>query len=265
MEKNQVHPTAILIGEIKMGFGNYIGPGSIIHGPITIGNDNYFGPYSSIGAPPEDDAISIKDHISMSEGIKVGEGSIQIGDRNIFREFVTINRGETSETQIQDEIYFMTKSHIGHDCKIQSKVKITSLVQVGGYSTIGFGANIGLSASLHQWTVIGAFSMIGMNSTVTRNIPPGSLALGSPTRIKGPNVFSLEKIGITDTNFWSQYLVDLDCPEVPHELIPSIENYKKELNERRLQQDLVKKWRIQALNNVRNGYMTNSQNGENSH
>jgi UDP-N-acetylglucosamine acyltransferase len=247
MEKNQIHPTAILVGDIDMGFGNYIGAGCIIHGPIRIGNDNYFGAYSSIGAPPEDDAISIKDHVAISNGLQVGEGSIKIGDRNIVREFVTINRGETSETQIHNDVYLMTKSHIGHDSKILSKVKVTSLVQIGGYSTIDYGVNIGLSASLHQWTVVGAYSMIGMNATVTRNIPPGSLAVGSPTRIKGPNVFSLEKIGITGTDFWPEYLTNLDCPQVPQKLIPFIESYKKEVAERMVQQTLVKNWRLAAL------------------
>lgn len=251
MEKNQIHPTAILVGEINMGFGNYIGAGCIINGPISIGNDNYFGAYSSIGSPPEDDAISIKDHASMSNGLQVGEGSIKIGDRNIVREFVTINRGETSETQIHDDIYLMTKSHVGHDSKILSKVKITSLVQIGGYSTIEYGVNIGLSASLHQWTVVGAYSMIGMNSTVTKNIPPGSLAVGSPARIKGPNIFSLEKIGVTDTNFWSEYLANLDFPEVPYRLIPYIASFKKEVTERMMQQSLVKNWRFEALKNIR--------------
>jgi UDP-N-acetylglucosamine acyltransferase len=258
MEKNQVHPTAILVGEVNMGFGNFIGAGCIIHGPITIGNHNYFGAYSSIGAPPEDDAISINDHVSMSNGLQVGEGSITIGDRNIVREFVTINRGETSETQIHNDVYLMAKSHIGHDSKILSKVKITSLVQVGGYSTIEYGVNVGLSASLHQWTVVGAYSMIGMNSTVTRNIPPGSLALGSPARIKGPNVFSLEKVGITDTTFWSEYLSNLDCREVPQQLTPYIENYKKEIAERNVQRSIVRNWRLAALQN-------NHQQGDMKH
>ena len=94
METNQIHPTALLVGEVNMGFGNFVGPGCIIHGPITIGSDNYFGPYSSIGAPPEDDAISIKDHILMTNGVKVGHGAISIGSRNIVREFVTVNRGK---------------------------------------------------------------------------------------------------------------------------------------------------------------------------
>jgi hypothetical protein len=90
-----------------------------------------------------------------------------------------------------------------------------------------------------------------MNSTVTKNIQPGSLAVGSPTRIKGPNIFSLEKIGIADTNFWSEYLVNLDFPEVPHQLIPYIESYKKELTERMVQQSRVKNWRLEALKNLR--------------
>jgi UDP-N-acetylglucosamine acyltransferase len=247
MEKNQIHPTAILVGEVNMGFGNFVGPGCIIHGPIDLGNDNYFGPYSSIGAPPEDDAISIQDHVLMTNGLHVGKGAISIGNRNIVREFVTISRGETSATEIEDDVYLMTKSHIGHDSKVKSNSKITSLVQIGGYSTIGYGVNIGLSASLHQWSVVGAYSMIGMNSTVTRDIPPGSLAVGSPARVKGPNVFSLEKVGITDTSFWQDYLIDLDCNSIPNQLIPHVGFFKQEVLDKIAQKAIVRQWRKEAL------------------
>ena len=252
MEKNQIHPTAILVGDVEMGFGNFIGAGCIIHGPITIGNDNYFAPYSSIGSAPEDDAISIRDHILMTNGTKVGNGSISIGSRNIFREFVTINRGETSATEIEDDVYLMTKSHIGHDSKIKSKAKITSLVQIGGYTTIGYGVNIGLSASLHQWTVVGAYSMIGMNTTLTKNIQPGSLAVGSPARVKGPNVFSLSKIGITDVDFWPEYLLDIDCKSVPEQLATHIDFFKQESQDRIAQKEIVSRWRKDALDSKLN-------------
>ena len=141
----------------------------------------------------------------------------------------------------------MTKSHIGHDSKIKSKSKITSLVQIGGYSTIGYGVNIGLSVSLHQWSVVGAYSMIGMNSTVTRNIPPGSLAVGSPARIVGPNKFSLGKVGITDTNFWGDYMLDIDCLSTPNQLIPHVDFFKQEVLDKIQQKELVGQWRKDAL------------------
>jgi UDP-N-acetylglucosamine acyltransferase len=250
MKENVFDPRALIIGEVVIGTGNYFGPGCVIYGPIVIGDNNFFGANCVIGAPPQDDAISLNAHVRMSRGEAISDGSISIGNGNIIREFVTIHRGEISETEIHNNIYLMAYSHIAHDCRIQSNVKITNAVQLGGYTTICYGVNIGLSAVIHQWSVVGAYAMIGMNSTVAKSIPPGSLAVGSPARIKGPNIFSLEKIGIADTNFWSEYLADLDCPEVPIQLIPFIESYKKELTERMVQQSFVKNWRIEALKNI---------------
>ena len=58
---NKIDQSALLIGDVKLGFGNFISPGAIIIGPITIGNNNYFGPNCVIGAPPQDDFFTIED------------------------------------------------------------------------------------------------------------------------------------------------------------------------------------------------------------
>ena len=243
MKENFVHPTALLIGKVEMGIGNYFGPGCLIVGPITIGDNNFFGAQCVVGTPPEDDVISVKEHISSCSGEIISPGSISIGDNNIIREFVSINRGETSTTEIFNDVFLMAYSHIAHDCKNQSKAKITNAVQLGGYTTIGYAANIGLSSTLHQWTVVGAFAMIGMNSTVTRNIPPGSLAFGTPAKVKGPNIFSLEKLGIDNYDFWDEYIADLDCNTIPSKLISHVEFFKKEEEDKIELQSISRRWR----------------------
>ena len=245
MKENFIHPTALLIGEVNMGIGNYFGPGCLIVGPITIGDNNFFGAQCVVGTPPEDDVVSTKEHIASLTGEIVSNGSISIGNNNVIREFVSINRGETTKTEIFDDVFLMAYSHIAHDCRIQSKAKITNAVQLGGYTTIGYGANIGLSSTLHQWIVVGAFAMIGMNSTVTRNIPPGSLALGTPAKIKGPNIFSLEKLGIDNFDFWDEYSADIECKRIPSQLASHIEFFKKEEKDKINLQSFSRRWRYE--------------------
>lgn len=246
MKENVFDPRALIIGEVVMGTGNYFGPGCVVYGPIKIGDNNFFGANCVIGAPPQDDVISLDAHVRMSLGEPIGDGSISIGNDNTIREFVTIHRGETSETEIHNNVYLMAYSHVAHDCRIQSKVKITNAVQLGGYTTICYGANIGLTTAIHQWSVVGAYAMIGMNSTVAKNIPPGSLAVGSPARVKGPNTFALEKIGITDYEWWASYLIDMRHTLVPNELIPHIQFYDQEIDFRSQQKEVSRNWRSES-------------------
>lgn len=252
MKDNVFEPGALIIGEVSMGTGNYFAPGCVIYGPIIIGNNNFFGPNCVVGAAPQDEVISMDSHIDVSMGKSNVVGSIRIGNNNVIREFVTIHRGQISETEIHDEVYLMAYSHIAHDCRIQSKVKITNAVQLGGYSTISYGANIGLSSTLHQWSVVGAYAMIGMNSTVTKNIPPGCLALGSPIRVVRPNVFSLQKIGITEYNWWESYQTNLKHSEVPKVLIDHIEFYENEILFRSHQKEISKDWRLESAKTKEN-------------
>jgi len=244
MRDNIFEPGALIIGEVQMGTGNYFGPGCVIYGPIVIGDNNFFGPYCVVGAAPQDEVISVDSHLDVSMGKSFGVGSTRIGNNNVIREFVTIHRGEISETEIHDDVYLMAYSHIAHDCRIQSKVKITNAVQLGGYSTISYCANIGLSSTLHQWSIVGAYAMIGMNSTVTKNIPPGSLAVGSPIRIIRPNEFALQKIGITEYDWWASYQMNLRHFDVPKVLNDHVNFYEQEIIFRTHQKEISKNWRL---------------------
>lgn len=203
---NEISDSATLIGEVTIGTGNFIGPGAVIIGPIVIGNDNYFGPHCVIGTPPQDTIIDRVEHKKTTLGLSTDKNRIKIGNNNVIREFVTIHQGLTSITEIENNCYLMAYVHIAHDCKISSNVKIANNVQMGGYSTILEEAYLGLSAVLHQFTIVGAFAMIGMASVITRNIPPAGLAVGSPARVIKINQKALEKAGLNDFEWAENYL-----------------------------------------------------------
>jgi UDP-N-acetylglucosamine acyltransferase len=203
---NQIAESAKLIGDIKIGSGNFVSHGATIIGPITIGDNNFFGPNCVVGMPPQDDVFEMQDHISATLGYRSSEHGIQIGNRNVIREFVTVHQGLTSKTTIGNDCYLMAYAHIAHDCYIDDNVKIANNVQMGGYSTILRNSYIGLSAVLHQFTSIGAFVMIGMGSVVSKNLPPAILALGAPSRIMKVNRIALDKIGVPEGEWENLYL-----------------------------------------------------------
>jgi UDP-N-acetylglucosamine acyltransferase len=240
---NNVSKFANLIGDVRMGDGNFVSPGALIVGPIKIGNDNFFGPNSVIGMPPQDDVLTLDDHASISGGFGKEETSIEIGNGNVFREFSTIHQGLTSKTKVENNCYVMSYAHIAHDCKIFSGVKIANSVQMGGYSTILRGSYLGLGAILHQFSIIGAFSMIGMGSLVTRNCLPGTLSIGSPAKALRLNKIALQKIGIDDFAWESGYLQDPIHETIHKLLLPDFEDYLITVKNRNLEREQISNFR----------------------
>lgn len=212
---NQISEFAHILGDVKIGAGNFVSPGAVIIGPVTIGNNNYFGPNCVVGTPPQDDKINVESHKTSSLGNLGDFFEVQIGDNNTIREFVTVHKGITSPTRIGNNCYLMSYAHIAHDCNIYDNVKIANNVQMGGYTSILSGAYIGLSAVLHQFSVIGHYSMIGMGSTTTRNIPPTGLAIGSPSRVMKVNKTALLKLGIPEFD-WATKFIENPSSETIH-------------------------------------------------
>ena len=192
MQGNTVHPTAVVGDHVRMGAGNTIGPYAVVVGSVELGDDNWIGPFASIGTPaqmrggPHPDWTSHTPH------------GIRIGGNNVIREHVTIHEGTERTTFVGDSCYLMTGSHIPHDAIIEDQVTLANSVHLGGHTWIGQGANLGLGVQVHQRSAIGAGVMIGMNSTVTRHIPPFALAVGSPARIRSANHRGLERTGIAE-------------------------------------------------------------------
>ncbi len=196
---NSIHPNAIVDDTVKLGKNNYIGPNCYITGDTTIGDNNRFEAFCSIGTPAEH-----RDYFTSSEGRTL------IGSNNTFREFTTINAGTKDVTTLNDNIVMLRNSHIGHDSYIESNVNLSCNVLIGGHSYVMEGCNFGLGSMCHQFSVIGAYSMIGMNSTVTKSskILPGSIYIGSPAKMLRLNTIGLERNGISEDkliNFREKY------------------------------------------------------------
>lgn len=187
---NFIHQTAIIGQNVQItGTNNYIGPYCVLQGNTTIGSNNRFEAFCSIGAPAEH-----RDYFNSNEGHTV------IGDNNIFREYITVNAGTTNDTILHNNIVMLRNSHVGHDCTIESNVNLSCNVLIGGHSYIMQGANFGLGSICHQFSKIGAYSMIGMGCiiTKTRKVLPGHVVVGNPASFVKMNETGLQRNNITD-------------------------------------------------------------------
>jgi UDP-N-acetylglucosamine acyltransferase len=187
---NFIHPTSIVSNSVSLGNNNYIGPFCYITGNTIIGDNNRFESHCSIGTPAEH-----RDYFIFKEGKTV------IGNNNIFREFTTVNAGTKDITILKNNIIMLRNSYIGHDCIIEDKVNLSCNVLIGGHSHLMEGCNFGLGAICHQFSIIGAYSMIGMGAIITKNtqITPGKIYVGSPAKYLKENLIGLERNNINDT------------------------------------------------------------------
>ena len=89
-----------------------------------------------------------------------------------FREFTTVHlpTKKRGETKIGDKCYFMTMSHIGHDCVIENSVTLSNNVNVAGNTHIMNSSILGLNAIIHQDQIIGSYTMIAMGTNIGKNI-----------------------------------------------------------------------------------------------
>jgi len=179
-----VGPFSIVDDDVIIGDNTVIENNVRIESGTTVGSDCIFFPYAVIGSKPQD--LKFK-----------GERSrVIIGNGNIFREFVTVNRGTTHGgglTSIGNNNYFMAYTHIAHDCRISNGVIFGNAVTLAGHVTIEDHANIGAFSGVHQFCRIGKYSFIGGYSVVTKDPIPYSKVVGNRARMYGVNYIGLKR------------------------------------------------------------------------
>lgn len=182
----EIGPYAVIGKGVIIGEGTKIGAHAVIEGPARIGRECRIFPFASIGSIPQD----LKFRGEHTELI--------IGDRNTFREFVTVNRataGGGGKTVIGSDGLFMAYSHIAHDCHIGDFVIMANAATLAGHITIEDHAIIGGLVAVHQFVRIGAYAMVAGFSGVSQDIPPYILASGNRTRLYGLNIVGLRRHG----------------------------------------------------------------------
>ncbi|MFO1457376.1 MAG: acyl-ACP--UDP-N-acetylglucosamine O-acyltransferase [Steroidobacteraceae bacterium] len=174
--------------DVEIGAGTTIGPHVVVAGHTRIGTGNRIFQFASIGDEPQDKKYK-------------GEPTrLEIGDRNVFREFTTINRGTTHDkgvTRIGHDNLFMAYTHVAHDCTVGSHVVMANVATLGGHVEIGDHVIMAGLSAVHQFCKIGAHAFIANNTAVTRDVPPYIMAVGQPAEPHSVNATGLSRRGFT--------------------------------------------------------------------
>ncbi len=183
-----VGPYTVIGDGVVIGAGTWIGPHAVVNGPTSIGEGNRIFQFASIGDAPQD--LKYK-----------GEPTkLVIGDRNVFREFTTMNRGTVGGggiTTIGSDCLFMAYTHVAHDCHVGSRVVMANYATLGGHAVLGDWVIMGGYSGIHQFAKVGAHAFLGNNAAVTRDVPPYVMAIGSPAVPHSINSEGLKRRGFT--------------------------------------------------------------------
>jgi UDP-N-acetylglucosamine acyltransferase len=196
----RVDSRAVLEPGVRVGAYSIIGPDVTIGrdtlienhvtvmGPTTIGAGNHIFPYASVGLAPQD--LKFK-----------GEPTrLSVGDRNVFREFVTIHRGTVTgvgETRIGSDNLFMAYAHVAHDCLVGSHTIFANAATLAGHVEVQDFATIGAFSGVHQFCRVGQHAFIGGFTVATKDVLPFSKTVGNRARLFGVNSIGLVRRGFS--------------------------------------------------------------------
>jgi UDP-N-acetylglucosamine acyltransferase len=169
---------------VRIGYGTRLENGVTLTGNTLIGRDNHFYPGCVIGAEPQD--LSYKGTPTQTI----------IGDNNVFRESVTVNRATEKDdhiTRVGNDCYMMACAHVAHDCKVGDRVIMANSVMLGGHVKVQHDATISGGVAIHHYASVGAYSFISGLSRVLQDVPPFMLAEGFPARPRCVNVVALKR------------------------------------------------------------------------
>lgn len=200
-----IHPTAVVEPGAQLGAGveigalAYVGPGVVlgdgtrlhhhasVEGFTTLGAHCEVFPYACIGGKTQD----LK--------YKGGRPGLRAGDRNVFREFVTVNAAthDGEYTTLGSDNTVLAYAHIAHDCVLGSHIVMSNAISMAGHVTVEDHVVIGGAAGIHQFCRIGAYAMLSAMAKLVQDLPPYFIADGTPAEVRAFNKVGLERSGHT--------------------------------------------------------------------
>jgi UDP-N-acetylglucosamine acyltransferase len=203
---SRIHPTAVIDPSAEIGEDVEIGPYCVIHagvhlgagcwlqnhvtlaGPLTVGKGNRFFAFGSIGQQTQD--LKYKGEPTFCE----------IGDENVFREFVTVHRGTSGDdkTVIGSHNNFLSYAHIAHDCKVGNHCIFSNNGTLAGHVVVGNHVILGGISAVHQFCRIGDGAMTGGCTKIVQDLPPHMIADGNPAAVRSVNVVGMQRHGYSE-------------------------------------------------------------------
>lgn len=180
----EIGPFCVIGPRAKIGRGTKLHNNVTILGCVEIGEDNEISPNAVLGGNPQDVSY---------QGT---ETKVVIGDRNVIRECVTINRASEKEdgyTRVGSDCYFMGNVHIAHDCNVGDRVIIGHGTMLGGHVHVDHHATLSGAVAITHYASVGSYTFVGGASRVLQDIAPFMLADGNPARPRCVNIVALKR------------------------------------------------------------------------
>lgn len=183
-----IGPFSVIGADVTIGEGSEIGPHVVIEGPTVIGRENKIYSFASIGGDPQDKKYA-------------GESTtLEIGDRNVIREYCTISRGTVQDigvTRIGNDNWIMAYVHIAHDCQVGSNTIFANCATLAGHVVIEDYAILGGFTLVHQFCKLGAHCFTAMNSVISKDVLPFTMVSGHMAKPHGLNSEGLKRRGFS--------------------------------------------------------------------
>jgi UDP-N-acetylglucosamine acyltransferase len=180
---------AVIGPQVRIGARTVVQAHAIVDGDTVLGADNQVFPYASIGLAPQD--LKYR-----------GEPTrLQVGDRNTFREFVTVHRGTAGGggmTRIGSDNLFMAYTHVAHDCHVGSHTIFANGATLAGHVEVMDYAQIGAFSGVHQFCRVGVHAFLGGYTVATKDVLPYSKTVGNRACIYGVNTIGLTRRGMSE-------------------------------------------------------------------
>ena len=210
---------------VEIDEGTRIGSNVVIHKNTRIGKNNEIYDFACLGGDPQD--MTPQDR----------ETFLEIGDKNIIREFCTLNRGSNKAvnsgvTRVGSYNMLMAYVHIGHDCQVGNHIIFANNASTAGHVIVDNYANLGAFAAIHQFVRIASYSFLGRATKVSQDILPFMLVTGNPGAPNSINLvglkryqFGLEMIRALKQVYQLFYRRDLKLTEIRNEILRMSEEF----------------------------------------
>lgn len=182
----EVGAYSVIGADVSIGAGTIVGPHVVIKGPTSIGCHNRIYQFASVGEDPQ------------QQGYNGEPTRLVIGDHNLIREFASINRGSTvgqGVTQIGNRNFFMSYTHVAHDCVIGDDNIFANNAQIAGHVHIAHHVILGAYAGVHQFCHVGAYAFLGRAAKVIKDVLPYVITMGNPAFPHSINIVGLRRNG----------------------------------------------------------------------
>lgn len=183
-----IGPYCVISADVEMGENCQLVSHVVVGEPTKLGSDNQIYPFAVVGGDPQD----VTFHGERT--------SLEVGDRNIIREYVTITRGTAKGmgvTRVGSDVLIMAYAHIGHDSVIGDHVMLVNGATLAGHVTVEEWAVVGALCPVHQFVRIGAHSYVGGGTTITQDVLPYSMTSAE----RDTHAFMLNKVGLQRRGF----------------------------------------------------------------